>query len=438
MNLSDHPALKNPELDVRAIPMSKIIRDSVSRIVSRWPHIVGEPNDADRERLAMEVLSRVREWRWDGIKTSRTIAAASAVFDKERIARDDLSPVREFYYAEISASTNETFLTSMFWVYVDSFTEDGEHTKRLAGALREKASLFSVRARGLIEKLPMLLIPTKAPLAISHVMAAVSNPFEAMKELGFRSPHVSGLTQVAHGKFVENIAPSLGDKVARASLFRWLRPESNVVLQNGAGIALEAILAIWVKRVPPDDVRNEIVEWITSSYNDPRTRPGGVWASFDPELKALFLRWLTKQDMLFFCDMVTATQSSHMWPERRDFWLQLYEDGRIQEAWVAFGTDAWRYAQRRIASTGGSLSTRRFGRQSDRGASTSLLIMKISGKTVVDGCQNYRTHIFESQDTRKPELYRSEYYCDEIMRRASNSKSHSSIENWKLWVLRNV
>ena len=184
-------------------------------------------------------------------------------------------------------------------------------------------------------------------------------------------------------------------------------------------------------------MRNEISEAIISAYNDPRTHTGGIWSGFDPGLKAIFLRWLTKQDMLFFCDMVTATQPNHMWPPRRDFWLRLYEEGGSTRP----GSPS---AAPRETTRGGAFCSgttdinRRFGHQTDRGGSTSLLIMRIGNKIVVDGCHSYRTHIFRATTRSAPKLYQRDYYCDDIMRAPKNSKSHNSIPAWADWVMRNV
>jgi hypothetical protein len=103
--------------------------------------------------------------------------------------------------------------------------------------------------------------------------------------------------------------------------------------------------------------------------------------------------------------MVTATQNNHMWAPRRDFWLALFEEGRISEAWVAFGSAAREYARNNLMRSGATDINKRFGRQQDRGGNTSLLIMKIGNKTVVDGCHSYKTHIFSRDEDAAPQLY---------------------------------
>lgn len=51
---------------------------------------------------------------------------------------------------------------------------------------------------------------------------------------------------------------------------------------------------------------------------------------------AILMRWLTGENIRFFLDVVSAVETSHMWEPRRKFWLSLYNQERIDAAWVAF------------------------------------------------------------------------------------------------------
>lgn len=430
--------LSNQPLPVKVLPSLGPLTKSVDRVMARWPDAVKKPRDNDRERLAQEMRLRVRDWSWRDVKTSFITTTAVAVFDEERRARPDLSEVRDFYINEILASSQTSFLNAMLWVYLGSFDPSQSHTRVLAEALAERKNDLGDRSIQMMSSLHDIFKPNTVTGSLGHIMCELEDPYQGLKNLGFRSPHSPGFTQYAHRAFVAQIAPHLKKQTERERLFQWLEPEGGKALQAGAGIAVEALLNHWRTTTPSDDVRSEISEAILSAYGDPRTTSGGIWSGFDPDLKAVLLKWLTKQDMLFFCDMVSATQDNHMWPPRRDFWLNLYEDGLIEEAWVAFGASARRYASQNLARSGTTDINRRFGRQIDRGGSTSLLIMRIGSKIVVDGCHSYKTHIFNKDDQNAPKLYGDMYYCDAIMRRSRNSKPHNSIPVWKDWVMRHV
>jgi hypothetical protein len=425
-------------LNTRALPSLDEVRRSVDRVVHRWPDAVKVPEDRDRERMAQEMARRVNDWDWKGVKISRITTAAVAVYDEERSARPDLAEVRQFYLDEIAAREPGSFLNAMVWVYVESFQQGAAHTLALAKALARRAKAFGARIQKLLQELPGLFNTDHVPAEVAQIMISADNPHQALKDIGFHAPHGPGLAQHAHAVFVERIAPNLRQSLERDRLFSWLIPENGSALETGAGPAIEALLSVWQGETPPDEVRHEISEAIINAYNDPRLHRGGIWSGFDPELRNVLLRWLTKQDMKFFCDMVSATQNSRMWPPRRDFWLDLYEDQMIDEAWVAFGISARQYAQRHLMRGGNANQSRRFGRQLDRGGNTSLLVMRIGNKIVVDGCHSYKTHIFRQDDPNAPKLYQTTYYCDDIMHSSWNSKPHNSIPNWKSWVMQNV
>ncbi len=426
------------QLRVRVLPPLDQIRRAVNAIHARWPDAVHIPENQDREKLALEMRHRVTTWEWEGVTTQRVNSAAVAVFDEDRCDRADLAPVRDFYITEIETREAGAFLDGMVGVYLDSFSPGSAHTDRLARALSLRSNDLGDRHRGLIEALPDLFRPETAPARLAQIMAEAEDAYTHLREVGLSRPHTSGLAKAAHPEFIKRLAPDLADTAARQKLLNWLTPTNGPALQFGAGPAVEALLAVWRDRSPPDSLRNELSETIIAAWRDPRLHTGGIWSGFDPALKGILLRWLTHQDMKFFCDMVTATQNSHMWPPRRDFWLKLYKDGVIEEAWVAFGSEAREYAKRNMLSGGRIDMNRRFGRQLDRGGSTSLLIMRIGNKLVVDGCHSYKTHIFRNDDPKAPKLYRADYYCDDIMRASRNSKPHISIYNWSQWVLQHV
>jgi hypothetical protein len=425
-------------LTTRILPPLGDLKRSVDSVLQRWPDAVKVPEERDRERIAQDMLRRVTDWDWNGVKTSRVTTAAVAIFDMDRCERPDLAIVRQFYVDEIATRAPGSFLNAMVWVFIESFKNGADHSRALAKALYRRLEAFGPRIQELIKALPGLFDKDRAPDELAQIMINADDPYQALKKIGFRAPHGQGLVQYAHSAFVKQIRPRLRDRSERDRLFSWLMPTSGSVLQTGAGPAVEALLSAWQHEMPPDNVRHEISEAIISAYNDPRLHRGGIWPGFDPDLRNVLLKWLTGQDMQFFCDMVTATQNSHMWPPRRDFWLSLHKDGMIDAAWVAPGAAARQYAQRNVSRAQTGNLSKRFARQLDRGANTTLLIMQIGNKIVVDGCHNYKTHIFRTDNPRAPKLYQSTYYCDDIMRSSPKSKSHSSIPSWKEWVMQNV
>lgn len=427
-------------LRTRALPPLDSIGRSVASILSRWPDAVRTPDDRDREKLALSMLFRVQNWQWEDITTQRVISAAVAVFDEDRRARPDLAPVRSFYLSEVASREPGAFLDGMVGIYVDSFTPGADHTRHLAKALALRADDLGGRHRKLTEALPSLFRPDVAHLDLGRLMLASDDPYARLKQMGLSSPHTSGLAKAAQGVFIERLKPDLAEPNARQQLFAWLTPENGPVLQTGAGPAVEALLSVWRDKTPPDAVRNELSEQIIAAWNDPRLHTGGIWSGFEPELRTILLRWLTRENMEFFCNVVSLSQKNHMWPPRRDFWLSMDDDGRIDEAWVAFSADAYDTATRMLRRQGNSAT--RFARQIGIG-DLSLLVMRIGNKIVVDGCHNYKTHIFEFGAPGAPKLYDLRYDAARIRRASRLSYTHYWSESrklavWEQWVEKHV
>jgi hypothetical protein len=423
-----------------ALPPLDQIRRSVTQIQKRWPDAIPTPEERNREKLALEMLRRVSDWEWDNITTQRVLATAVAVFDETRRTRPDLTPVRDFYLSEVATCDPGAFLDGMVVIYLDSFTPGSDHTHDLAKALALRSSEIGGRHRKLMTALPEVFRPYAAPAALARIMRDAEDAYSELKSIGLSSPHASGLAKVAQVSFFAHLAPDLSKAEPRQKLFNWLTPENGPVLQAGAAPAIEALLAVWRECTPPDDLRNELCEAIISAWKDPRLHAGGIWSNFDPALKKVLLGWLTREDMEFFCEVVSIAQDNRMWPPRRDFWLEMHDDRRISEAWVAFSSEAHRVATSRLRRQGNSAT--RFGRQTHI-PDLSLLIMRIGNKIVVDGCHSYKTHIFRDDDPNAPKLYEMEYDALKIRQISRLSQTHywsdrRRLAVWENWVLQHV
>lgn len=415
---------------------------AVHRVLERWPNGI-RPN-LNREQLARDMLDRLNRWDWSNVSIYRVIEGAAAIFDRDRREREEFSFLREFYLREIRQSENESFMSGCFWGYLDNFDPASSATKMMAETLAARRGKFSASVEHLLAALPLLLSPDRAVTELGGKMMGFDDPYGEMKQLGFPSPHSPGLLQHVHFEFVRRMAPHLDKENYQKRLLLWLNPvEGRSALQTGAREALQALLEPWRTRSPAELMRQHLTRAILAAYGDPRIKPGGIWAGFDHDLMGVLRRWLTGESMQTFCDVISKTQNSHQWVTRREYWLELFRRGRIDEAWVAFSDAAMRYAKDHYAGTEGDNYVHRFAEQCDRGGGTSLLIMKIGNKIVIDGCHDFRTYIFDFRDLNAPRLYQSKYYCKDIITLSKESKSplskqHNSIPLWKQWIQRNT
>jgi hypothetical protein len=420
-----------------SLPPMNPLASAVERILRRWPDIVPEPPERDRERLVAEMKRRLDGEDWAGARMSLVMAAARAAFDEERRYRVDLAPLRRFYIDEILASDRHTFLGAMLSVYVGSYVPRAEHTRALANALRQVQDRLDSRSRILITQVPDIFDPDAAHEAVAAMMDRMESPWDQLKKKGLRSPHAAGLMDHAHLAFVGRVAPKLSQRSEMERLIVWLRPEGQRARSSGGAEAIAALLDPWRSRNPSQDDERYLTTMLVDLYGDPRVvrDRAGPWAGVPEPLLAVIMRWLTGENIRFFLDVVSAVEDSHMWEPRRKFWLGLHNQKRIDAAWVAFSREGADLARRK----GADRQFLRFGRQEAGGsrANTSLLILKIGSKIVVEGSHSYRIYVFKADAPRSPKLYGGAYDCDDI-RNLGGAWSTPHLGDWQGRVLEQI
>lgn len=424
--------------DPPALADTSRLRAAAGRVLQRWPDVVTEPPENDRDRLVDEMRRRLAADDWDDLPTSFVTRAARALFDQVRRDRTDLAELLSFYVEELRVSTRKSFLGAMASVYIGSYEPGAPHTRALAAALQHARSRLGGRWTRLEEALPAWLDPAKAPQAIAGLMAEMTDPWSELKAMGFGAPHAPGLMDHAHLVFIDRIRPGLRSREELERLFRWLRPELQEARMSGAAEAISAVLGHWLTTDPAADDQRYIIEALVGCYGDPRVSASGAWAGVPEQCRAVILRWLTGENIRFFLDVVSAVEESHMWKPRREFWLSLHKQGRIDAAWVAFSSEAERYARRQAATRSGQRALR-FGSQTAGGSrvNTSLLILKIGNKILIEGSHSYKIHIFRAASPTAPALYQHRYDC-EMIRLTAGAEAKSHHGNWQGWILERI
>ena len=419
-----------------ALPNLNSLTAAAEKISNRWPTITPTPDEQEKEKLIQLMLTNLETDQWEGTRLSLVLKAAWALFDAEHRERPDLEDLRWFYYAEIVASDRPSFLSSLADVYLGSFDRGARHTRALAKVLVEVWQRMNSRWRILFEACPEIFEPEQASKALALRMMQLDDPYTGLRQIGMRMPHAPGLMDDAHEQFIRLISDDLADPTAVKKLFAWLRPPNREARRNGADKAISAILRPWLKQQPNEDFQSHLVERLTTLYGDPRTSPGGVWSGIEEQELQVLLRWLTGENIRFFLDVVSEVETSHMWAPRRRFWLGLYEQGQIDGAWVAFSEAAARLARAKSTGAGNSIN---YGLQTARGGRlhTSLLILSIGNKIVVEGSHNYKVHVFRSNSEGAPRLYQRRYDAERIrLRYDVDARAH--VSGWEGWILERI
>lgn len=433
-----------------ALPDVGPIESAAKRVAQKWPYVTVRTTETDWRKIAAELRRRIEANDWKKVRVTEIVGYARVLFSPICSAEPEVGPLQEFLIEELSLSEQVSLVNGMADVYYESYETNSAVLKKFGAALYRRKDFLNSRWSLALASFPGVLNVGKAHVDIAEAMAKMELPHEELPYLGIVTPFEGGLMEHAHQVFIQKLAPQLSNRDGVEKLFNWIRPAPGVVRQAGAVAIVTALLSHWTARDPSDELRELIVENLIATYRDPRVDTG-QWQGVDKSLMSIVYRWLTKADMYFFTGVVDDTpfEGKHMWPPRRDFWLSLYDQKKVAHAWVAFCDGARRMALSKMRTRG--QTDTRFGRQQSTSGygSTSLLIMKIGNKIVVDGCHSYKTQIFNEDDLGAPHFPWDEaasydnrrmiYDAYEVRVRSKTSYRHYPQDSWErnvLWALR--
>ena len=420
-------------------PVLEDLKASVDQINQRWPSHSRLSNE-DREAIVQRVNGHLKSADWSGCKVSDVLDAAEALFDIERRDRGDLEKLRNFYSAEIVSSKNERFLNKMLNVYISSFAPSARHTNLLAVSLKNCSDKGWAARSAVIRNIPEILSPDEAPAAVAKLMMGASQPFATLVNAGIREPFSPGLMEVAHDAFLSALAPSIKDRDSIDKLLAWLHPTSTLTKTAGVAEAITALIRPWIDTPPSEALQSYLTRTLVDLFKDPRRNSGYPWHEVGKQEIEVFLRWLTGENLKLLFDAITDTMTSRseqrMWRARREFYLGLHDEKRIDAAWVAFSSAGAQQA-RAILKNSGAGAGMQFGRQTSSGsrANTSILIAQVGRKIIVDGSHSYKVHVFDRDDPKAPALFKDAYSCEAIRLRTPETQKKSHNGRWENWVL---
>lgn len=393
------------------LPSFQQLEGTIRRILDRFDAPPSLP-EKDAERLFAEMRRRIADNDWRKVPMSFVTRVAALVFAPAHRLREDLGDLRRFLYREIAASDRQGFLGPMVRIYMESYQAGARHTDELARGLSQARQHLGARWLQVLRNLPELLDSARAPQAIAAMMDGMDDPWQGLRDKGLRQPHAPGLMDAAHLEFVRLVATRLRDQDQIDRLLAWLRPNGQALRQVGAGAAIEALLRVWTDREPPKAVQTLLIDRLTELYGHPRVGRHAAWNEVAPDIEAVFLRWLMGADIRFLFRVLTEVERGHMWADREAFWWTLYEQGRIDEVWIAFN-DAGHTAAMMKLPMDARQSGRRFGKQIGE-KDKSLLIMRIGNRIIIEGTYNFMVHAFDANSPTAPKLYQRTYDVADI------------------------
>ena len=425
-----------PPLAPASLPEPRTLMKAIRRVDDTFSDITPTQTERDHEVIALAFQRRVTASNWANCTVEDMAAAFRSAFDRTLRDRADLAALRDFLLHEAGVTRHGRILKAMLDVHMDGYVQKAEHTRAFATGLKARIDRLPVRSQQFLKVLPEALDPNGGATALGKRMAAADDV--ATVFAGLPVIPSGGLVDEAGEAFIANLALRMADQATASRVLNWMAPEDVRGRAVGAHLAINALLSPWQQNEPPDAWKRTLIDRLVAAYDDPRITPGGAWGQVHPHAVETFIRWQTGATLGAFMDIVSQAEDSHMWGDRRPFWEDLYEQGYIQSAWVAFSKKAAAIATKK-ANESGDKSLRNFGRQIAGGGrvDTSLLILKINGMTVVEGSHSYKVHVFPHDHRKTPKLFQYRYDCEEL--RLSLSEAHKRThlgEEWKNFVKR--
>ena len=167
-----------------------------------------------------------------------------------------------------------------------------------------------------------------------------------------------------------------------------------------------------------EHLRQPVQSYLLREWGDPRIAGGDVrWRDVPDEAKQIFTRWITKEDLRFFFDVVAKACYDHKFEYRKAFWLAYLEHISFcrpvlrQDAEYLFRNDPYYHERKRSIATlnGGSSDQHAF-------------IIQMGNHTFVEFSTNAACYVYSN--SRLPfRLDNSEYTMDTYPRNTLRNQS---------------
>jgi len=372
-------------------------------------------------------------WDWAGITEGQTAQIVRAW--AAGIARFPAA-LEAFLLRELRQCTRVTLLGSLCDGFLAGWVAKDPLTAELGQIIQARAAWLPKAWQAVFRSVPELFDAAAGALTFGRWLAAQADPYQAALGKGVPAPHGPGFMTQVHVAWLA-ILPEPADELAARRMLAWIRPAGAPALDGDrAAQVVQRLLRPWQDKMPPLELRALLLKALTETYGDPRRDNPQFWDRVGEDGRRVMLRWLAGQRMETFLDVVSRAEESldggQQWPARRRFWMGLYEQGRIDEAWPSFGADAQAIADQ-LARTTGDSAYSSYGRQLTL-KNTSLLIMRIGRHVIVEGSHNFRVHIFRQDALGCPRLYESQYDARAFVLPNQHPDARVHIGDWMSWV----
>ena len=440
----EHPFLLRP-IPVKLEAMQRVAQ----RIRDHWPDVDTVDREQNAEKLAIAMEQRRRNDTWEGFTWSDARRTADTFFSSDLWRETRFRPLLRFLLDQIEPEPggNNRYTRMMYRAYLKTFNQSSPLTRHLAQSLPNRWESAGLSIQKLVEIFDIFNVNI-APEKIARFMDGKDAPFKALRAAGIESPHGKGLMQAAHRLFIQRQERRIkaGECLTvTPKLLGWIKPpDHSGALQNGAELAINALLLPWIPGLTDAETikkrwQQTIKNCLVDAYGDPRINHWAGWPECSAAAKKVILSWMTGETIKVFFDIISKADESdddksRMWPNRCSLWLNLYQRESITEAWFALSADGEEIAQCLERDDPEHVKIQ-FARNKSLNASDRkkcLLLMKIDQRWVVEGSHSFKTHVFDRGDETSVKPYQPSYTCNQF-RYFKGAKQPQRIAHYKNW-----
>ena len=200
------------------------------------------------------------------------------------------------------------------------------------------------------------------------------------------------------------------------------------------------LLRPFVDRDPDPKVKERLQAFFLRRFGHPRLPSGRRgWFRVSEDLRNVVMRWLVKEAIDKFFQLVEETALDSHWRYRNAFWRAFFDAGMISDAYFVLGRSATRLSRlQRLQMKEDSTETIEgiTGLLQGADGNQSVLLLKMSGipgATIAEWSHNGSCRIWLNGNPNSPSLYEPNYHRHVLMSGADLSQRHVGSEqgNWQ-------
>ena len=392
-------------------------------------------NDKDNEDLIerlKEFEKRLEDRHWKGVYWRDVSSLAQALFKSPEAHKSDWKKVRNFFLEILEKTDEQSFIKSCFDGYVMGFSEDSKLTNVLAGCFR-KNKARSVKSIEEFAEDFSVFDPVGLPRRIAQKLNEEENPYAVARSFEITSPDMPGLFSKVFQELLDIFESDLNQQDINTfkKITSWVNPEPEKIINQVRVEAVEAMLGPFINNPPRDGLKDYLLKFLLTNFGDPRTRTD-FWPAIEEKFRKVLFRWLAGETIKDFFDIMSYTEDSEMWPSRKEFWTELYDEGWIEDAWPILNKVGAQRANN-IAKDTDKLTFKQHGKISNAGDDPkSYFVLKVKNCTVVEGTHSFAMRIFDRNNEFAPQLYNEDYQTHQF-KRYTERVIHKPDDSRRVW-----